>query len=179
MASTADPAQSLTPPIRIQSFLPPATSSSDASLIPIDSSAAPTSLATALAFTDIGFKTLDGSKLLLNGVTGAVLPGTMMAVMGPSGAGKSTFLDVLSRRRLRGAFGKVFLGKQEIATPTQMATVASYVEQRDDLLGVLTVRESINYAAKLSMPTEPKAERLKRVEHVSTHLIPLSRNLTI
>ncbi|KAI8836859.1 P-loop containing nucleoside triphosphate hydrolase protein [Chytridium lagenaria] len=94
-------------------------------------------------------------SVLLSGVTGQVQPGTMMAVMGPSGAGKSTFLDVMARRRLNGASGKICLGDEEIATAEEMGGVASYVEQRDDLLGVLTVRESIAYAARLRLPTEP------------------------
>ncbi|KAJ3295413.1 hypothetical protein HDU76_006838, partial [Blyttiomyces sp. JEL0837] len=105
-----------------------------------------------LIFVDLGFsiQTTDGTeKVLLDGVTGRVQPGTMLAVMGPSGAGKSTFLDVISRRKTKGVKGEVYLGKKSITSSSQMSTVASYVEQQDDLLGVLTVRESISYAAHL------------------------------
>ncbi|KAJ3098713.1 hypothetical protein HDU97_003772 [Phlyctochytrium planicorne] len=123
----------------------------------------------SLHFTDIGYELPDKSKVLLSAVTGSVPPGTMMAVMGPSGAGKSTFLDVLSRRRERG-HGKVFLGSEEIGSASEMGEVASYVEQRDDLLGVLTVRESIDYAAKLRLPKESKHDRSQRVEHIISSL---------
>ncbi|KAI9326268.1 P-loop containing nucleoside triphosphate hydrolase protein [Zopfochytrium polystomum] len=89
----------------------------------------------------------------------------MLAVMGPSGAGKTTLLDALARR-LRGAKGDVFLGDKRIDTTAQMATVGSYVEQEDDLLSLLTVRETIMYAAFLSDPKE-KTEFLRgRVEHI-------------
>ncbi|KAI9333162.1 P-loop containing nucleoside triphosphate hydrolase protein [Zopfochytrium polystomum] len=104
-------------------------------------------------------------KILLEPVTGQVFPGQMLAVMGPSGAGKTTLLDALARR-LRGAKGDVFLGDKRIDTTAQMATVGSYVEQEDDLLSLLTVRETIMYAAFLSDPKE-KTEFLRgRVEHI-------------
>ncbi|KAI9349859.1 P-loop containing nucleoside triphosphate hydrolase protein [Zopfochytrium polystomum] len=77
----------------------------------------------------------------------------MLAVMGPSGAGKTTLLDALARR-LRGAKGEVYLGDRRIDTTEQMGTVASYVEQEDDLLSVLTVRETILFAARLSNPAD-------------------------
>lgn len=146
-----------------------------------DATAAPTTTTTTteskgmplepLTFVGIGF-TANGKnkldkapKILLDNVTGQVMPGQMMACMGPSGAGKTTFLDVVARRRVGGgATGSVFLGSKKIVTNSQMATVGSYVEQQDDLLGVLTVRETIMYAARLSNPTEPDPS--ERVDHI-------------
>ncbi|KAJ1559347.1 hypothetical protein HK405_010982, partial [Cladochytrium tenue] len=107
-----------------------------------------------------------GSVALLSGVTGQVFPGQMLAVMGPSGAGKTTFLDVVARRRLRGATGKVFLGASDISTTEQMATVASYVEQEDGLLSTLTVFETVMYAARLSNPKEPVRVQRERVTYI-------------
>ncbi len=65
---------------------------------------------------------------------------------GPSGAGKSTLLDVLSGRK-KPTSGQLF-------TPNNVdvKSISSYVEQEDALLGVLTVRETIWYSAKLSLP---------------------------
>ncbi|KAJ3186130.1 hypothetical protein HK101_009721 [Irineochytrium annulatum] len=140
--------------------------------------------ASPLIFTDLGCSIHArpaGSRgpperrVLLEGVTGCVRPGQLLAVMGPSGAGKSTFLDVLSRRTAAGGkggaymtTGRVFLGEgadaREVFNTQQMATVASYVEQSDDLLGVLTVRETIAFAAQLNNPYEPTAERMARVD---------------
>lgn len=86
--------------------------------------------------------------------------------MGPSGAGKSTILDVLSkrtpatqgkvsfhslysrrlaRRELNGCFQVAVNGHDRIS----MKELAAYVEQDDALLGVLTVQETITFAARL------------------------------
>jgi ABC-type multidrug transport system ATPase subunit len=45
-----------------------------------------------------------------------------------------------------------------------MASIGSYVEQRDDLLGVLTVRETIMYAARLNNPSDKDPS--ERVDHI-------------
>jgi ABC-type multidrug transport system ATPase subunit len=65
--------------------------------------------------------------------------------MGPSGAGKSTLLDVLSGRQ------SVSKGELKLRSPGEsIKTISSYVEQHDALLGVLTVRETLWYSAKLA-----------------------------
>jgi ABC-type multidrug transport system ATPase subunit len=69
-----------------------------------------------------------------------------MPVMGPSGAGKSTLLDVISGRK------EPTQGKLEVcaANAPAIKMISSYVEQHDALLGVLTVRETLWYSAKLA-----------------------------
>lgn len=87
------------------------------------------------------------NKVLLQGLSGSVSPGEMLAIMGPSGAGKSTLLDVLSTRKAPSSGSvAVSIGAKDVKS------VSSYVEQSDSLLGVLTVRETIWYSAKLSLP---------------------------
>lgn len=89
-------------------------------------------------------KQTSAAKTLLQDISGSVPPGSMLAIMGPSGAGKSTLLDVLSGRK-RPTSG-------HLLTPNDVDVrrISSYVEQEDALLGVLTVRETIWYSAKLS-----------------------------
>ena len=41
-------------------------------------------------------------KFILDGVSGHVKPGTMLAILGPSGAGKTTLVDILSEQAKRG-----------------------------------------------------------------------------
>ncbi|GAA5834755.1 hypothetical protein JCM3766R1_003228 [Sporobolomyces carnicolor] len=66
--------------------------------------------------------------------------------MGPSGAGKSTFLDAICGRS--SAAGEVTInGSTEFSTQE----LFSFVEQDDALLGVLTVRETVAFAARLSL----------------------------
>ena len=74
--------------------------------------------------------------------------------MGPSGSGKTTLLNVLANRRAAsGAVmrGTVSINRVEVSAKT-LRDVSSYVEQEDALIGSLTVRETLNFAARLSLP---------------------------
>ncbi|KAI0062484.1 P-loop containing nucleoside triphosphate hydrolase protein [Artomyces pyxidatus] len=86
-------------------------------------------------------------KTILHDVSGRAEGGEMLAVMGPSGAGKSTILDILAKRA-HATSGTVTVNGD--ANP-DMRSLASYVEQSDALLGVLTVQETIRFAARLSV----------------------------
>ncbi|TCD65880.1 hypothetical protein EIP91_002040 [Steccherinum ochraceum] len=100
-------------------------------------------------------------KVILDNVSGKVSSGEMLAVMGPSGAGKSSILDVLSRRTIA---QQGFVTVNGDAT-ADMSNLAFYVEQDDALLGVLSVEETINFAARLSLnPSTPSAVIRQRVE---------------
>ncbi|KAG9039437.1 hypothetical protein FRB95_010726 [Tulasnella sp. JGI-2019a] len=102
-------------------------------------------------------------KYIIDGVSGRVSSGEMLAVMGPSGAGKSTMLDLLARRTFldAGDGGKMTVNGEENAN---MADLGAYVEQSDALLGVLTVKETIRFAARLSLdPSTPTNEINSRV----------------
>lgn len=101
------------------------------------------------------------TKLLLDHVNGQIRGGEMLAIMGPSGAGKSTLLDVLAdRKRASSGTVKAF-GNMPIRS------VSQYVEQHDALLGVLTVRETLWYSAKLTMGAQASAAQVnERVDAV-------------
>ncbi|KAB2630225.1 ABC transporter G family member 11 [Pyrus ussuriensis x Pyrus communis] len=91
------------------------------------------------------------TQKVLDGLTGYAEPGTFTALMGPSGSGKSTLLDALSSRLAANAFlsGTILLNgrKRKLAFGT-----AAYVTQDDNLIGTLTVRETISYSARLRLP---------------------------
>jgi ABC-type multidrug transport system ATPase subunit len=72
--------------------------------------------------------------------------------MGPSGCGKTTLLNVLAHRDpAAGAkIDGVTLVNGIAQTPAAFRHISSYVEQEDVLIGSLTVRETMNFAAKLS-----------------------------
>lgn len=98
---------------------------------------------------------------LLHGISGHLVRGEMLAIMGPSGAGKSTLLDAISGR-LTPTEGKITMMNQGSGRHK-----SSYVEQHDSLLGVLTVRETLYFSAKLSMPIETSKRQVdERVDAV-------------
>ena len=85
--------------------------------------------------------------------------------MGPSGSGKTTLLNILSRRLAgTGVTGEQWLYGSNVDTATLRA-MSTYVEQEDHLIGSLTVKETIQFAAKLSLGGNvPRNERNQRTE---------------
>lgn len=89
-------------------------------------------------------------KTILKGVTGAVLPGEMLAMLGPSGSGKTTLITALGGRlggKLSGAItynGKPF--------SNAMKRNVGFVTQDDVLYPHLTVTETLVFTALLRLP---------------------------
>ncbi|KAL9592691.1 MAG: hypothetical protein Q9179_006460 [Wetmoreana sp. 5 TL-2023] len=84
--------------------------------------------------------------------------------MGPSGSGKTTLLDVLARRRGSKRLevsGELTVNGSSLST-NAFQTISSYVEQEDALIGSLTVRETLDFAARLSLPSSVTSEERKR-----------------
>lgn len=75
----------------------------------------------------------------------------MIALMGPSGCGKTTLLNVLARRDVGGAKieGFALVNGNEPSSST-FREMTCYVEQEDALIGSLTVKETMNFAARLA-----------------------------
>lgn len=75
--------------------------------------------------------------------------------MGPSGSGKTTLLNALAHRQLsfRGHFtGSIAVNGAAVSSISVFQSISSYVEQEDALIGSLTVRETLDFAARLSLP---------------------------
>ncbi|KAI0557173.1 ABC transporter ATP-binding protein [Gracilaria domingensis] len=87
------------------------------------------------------------TKRILNNISGYVKPGQLLFCMGPSGSGKSSLLDSLADRIKLPVQGTQILDGR-IKTPHALKAAAKYVQQEDDLLGVLTVRETLQTAAE-------------------------------
>jgi len=78
--------------------------------------------------------------------------GEVCALLGPSGSGKSTLLNVLARRTVSSGAkieGSVLVNGANPSLPS-FRQLSSYVEQDDALIGSLTVRETMNFAARLA-----------------------------
>ena len=76
-----------------------------------------------------------------------------MAIMGPSGSGKTSLLNALAHRRAQRmeSTGQIAMNGGE-ARMSRIQALSSYVEQEDALIGSLTVRETLEFAARLSIP---------------------------
>lgn len=80
--------------------------------------------------------------------------GELVALMGPSGCGKTTLLNVLARRAASSGAkttGDGYIDGKTVDNAT-FGRLTSYVEQEDALIGSLTVRETLKFAADLSLP---------------------------
>lgn len=109
------------------------------------------------------------SRRIINGVSGHVSQGEYVGILGASGAGKTTLLNILSARisHTGDLAGSVtYQGKPR--DPSTWKRTIGYVEQDDAMLPRLTVRETIDYSAKLRLPDElfTKVEKLQRVQEV-------------
>eukprot|EP00388_Colpodella_angusta_P035057 GDKK01034734.1.p1 GENE.GDKK01034734.1~~GDKK01034734.1.p1 ORF type:complete len:1346 (-),score=308.78 GDKK01034734.1:1128-5165(-) len=121
-----------------------------------------------LSFTAIHRKTKKEFNVLKD-VSFVAQPGQLLAIMGPSGCGKSTLLNMMAGRILNGPHtsGKIYYSGVSECNPT---TFSRYVMQSDHLVEYLTVKETLDTAAKLKMRGTPKHERDERVESVMKEL---------
>ncbi|KAI6699539.1 hypothetical protein NL676_013863 [Syzygium grande] len=106
----------------------------------------------------------NGTRPILQGLTGFAEPGRMLAIMGPSGCGKSTLLDALGGRLSSSTqqTGEILINGRK--QPLSFGTSA-YVTQDDTLITTLTVRETVHYSAQLQLPESmSKSEKMERAE---------------
>ena len=93
-------------------------------------------------------------KFILTDANGLMRGGQMLAIMGPSGSGKTTLLNTLAHRAAAAGAttqGDVLVNGQSINW-RKLRHISAYVEQEDALIGSLTVRETMNFAARLALP---------------------------
>ncbi|MCJ1404373.1 hypothetical protein MMC11_007598 [Xylographa trunciseda] len=108
-------------------------------------------------------KSIGGNKTILSDVYGQVNAGEILALMGPSGCGKTTLLDILAHRRTNRKFkvrGEILINDAKPSLSTFRKS-SSYVEQEDSLIGSLTSRETLYFAAKLALPSNVTSEERK------------------
>ncbi|KAI0480152.1 hypothetical protein GGR56DRAFT_671296 [Xylariaceae sp. FL0804] len=108
---------------------------------------------------------------IVDHVDGIVEAGEICALMGPSGCGKTTLLNVLARRAGAGGrarehvAGEVLVDGAAAVPLRAFRAVSAFVEQEDALIGSLTVRETLDFAARLSTSSRilPARQRRARI----------------
>lgn len=92
--------------------------------------------------------------------------------MGPSGCGKTTLLNVLARRPATSGAkvtGDSYVNEVKVDNGV-FGRMTSYVEQEDALIGSMTVRETLKFAADLSLPRYVD-EKLLSCSLLMTHML--------
>ncbi|XP_057762489.1 ABC transporter G family member 14 [Arachis stenosperma] len=108
-------------------------------------------------------------KTILNGISGCVCPGEILAMLGPSGSGKTTLLTALGGRLTGKLSGKITYNNNPFSGSIKRRT--GFVAQDDVLYPHLTVTETLFFTALLRLPkTLTRDEKVHHVERVISEL---------
>ncbi|KAG5076545.1 hypothetical protein JHK82_055240 [Glycine max] len=96
----------------------------------------------------------------------------IVAVVGPSGTGKSTLLRIIAGRVKDEGFNpkSVSINDQPMTTPVQLRKICGFVAQEDNLLPMLTVKETLLFSAKFRLKEMTPKDRELRVESLLQEL---------
>ncbi|KAL3718154.1 hypothetical protein ACJRO7_003309 [Eucalyptus globulus] len=109
-------------------------------------------------------------KVILNGLTGVVRPGEMLAMLGPSGSGKTTLLTALGGRLAGGRLGgTITYNGKPFSNSLKRST--GFVTQDDVMYPHLTVTETLVFTALLRLHKGyTKEEKVMHAEEVIAQL---------
>ncbi|XP_057961499.1 ABC transporter G family member 21 [Malania oleifera] len=109
------------------------------------------------------------ARAILNGASGMVRPGELLAMLGPSGSGKTTLLTALAGRLSGKITGTITYNDQPFSGAVKRKT--GFVAQDDVLYPHLTVLETLTYAALLRLPSQlTRAEKVQQAELIISEL---------
>ncbi|KAF5205669.1 Abc transporter g family member [Thalictrum thalictroides] len=109
---------------------------------------------------------------ILKSVSFVARSSQILAVVGPSGAGKSTLLRIISGRIKNNEFDpkSLSLNDHPITSPAQMRRICGFVAQEDNLLPLLTVKETLMFSAKFRLRWMNSKEKEDRVDSLMHEL---------
>jgi ABC-type multidrug transport system ATPase subunit len=110
-------------------------------------------------------------RTLLDSVSGEAREGELFAILGASGSGKSTLIDALANHIVRESLqGAITLNGENLESRL-LKVLSAYVMQDDLLYPMLTVKETLMYAAEFRLPCSmSKEKKRKRVEELIEQL---------
>ncbi|WOL00684.1 hypothetical protein Cni_G09397 [Canna indica] len=101
----------------------------------------------------------NATRTLLDSISGEVKTGEVLAVLGPSGSGKTTLMDALANRIDKSSLrGSVTLNDENLHGRLLRA-ISAYVMQDDLLYPMLTVEETLAFAAEVRLPRAVSASK--------------------
>ncbi|KAJ0081904.1 hypothetical protein Patl1_10821 [Pistacia atlantica] len=108
-------------------------------------------------------------KMILKGVSGAVSPGELLAILGPSGSGKTTLLTALGGRLDGDTKGTITYNGKPFSATIKRRT--GFVTQINALHPHLTVNETLVFTALLRLPNSlTEKEKILHAEAVLNQL---------
>ncbi|KAI9114511.1 hypothetical protein K1719_014209 [Acacia pycnantha] len=109
---------------------------------------------------------------ILKSVSFAAKSFEIVAVVGPSGTGKSTLLRVVAGRVKHRDFDpkSISVNDHPMTSPSQLRKICGFVAQEDNLLPLLTVKETLMFSAKFRLKETPSKDREMRVESLLQEL---------
>ena len=112
-------------------------------------------------------KTKNGKINISNHISLNIKPCEFVAIIGGSGAGKTTFMNCISGYD-HATSGEVLVNGADLYSNYEvLKNVIGYVPQQDIVYDNLTLRNMLDYAARLRMPKDTaNSERMKRVQEV-------------
>lgn len=124
-----------------------------------------------VSFDAVGISVRARDLTLVDDVSLALPPRSLLAVLGPSGAGKTTLLGALTGFRPARAGRVLYAGRDLYANYEHLRRRIGYVPQEDILHQQLDLRTALDYAAELRFPPDVSAsERRSRVTEVMKEL---------
>ena len=91
-----------------------------------------------------------GGREVVTGLSAALQPGTITAIVGPNGAGKTTYFNLISGQ-IKASAGRVLLGGQDISSlgaPARAQAGLGRAFQLTNLFPNLTVQENVRLAVQ-------------------------------
>ncbi|KAJ8540338.1 hypothetical protein K7X08_030257 [Anisodus acutangulus] len=105
------------------------------------------------------------TKVLLDNISGEARDGEIIAVLGASGSGKSTLIDGLANRIAKESLKGTITLNGEPLDSRLLKVISAYVMQDDLLYPMLTVEETLMFAAEFRLPrTLSKSKKKMRVQ---------------
>lgn len=121
--------------------------------------------AATTASPEAGESLFTRTKTLLNDISGEARDGEIMAVLGASGSGKSTLIDALANRIAKGSLKGAVTLNGEVLESRLLKVISAYVMQDDLLFPMLTVEETLMFAAEFRLPrTLSRSKKKTRVQ---------------
>ncbi|GLT58689.1 hypothetical protein SLA2020_315600 [Shorea laevis] len=109
---------------------------------------------------------------ILKSVSFVASSSEILAIVGPSGTGKSTLLRIIAGRIEDKDFDPngICINDRRMSSPANLRKICGFVAQEDDLLPLLTVKETLMFTANFRLKEMSAKEKEERVESLMQEL---------